>query len=139
MNRISLALAVVRIAAAGNMLIHAVSRIATGGVTPFDEYLVTLGFPLYSAFIITAFELLAAVLVIVNRWASLLSLLFCFELLVGIILVHGSEGWFVVGLGRNGAEYNVLLILCFSACAIAYWPKKEEQPSLPPVTNLLRH
>ena len=29
-----------------------------------------------------------------------------------IVLVHAPAGWFVVGLGRNGAEYSVLLIAC---------------------------
>lgn len=116
-----------RLAAAGNMLIHGISRVATGGVAPFDGYLASLGFPHYSAFIITAFELIAAVLVILNRWTSILSVFFCLELLMGIILVHGPEGWFVVGHGRNGAEYNVLLIICFVSAILAYWPKKEGQ------------
>lgn len=30
---------------------------------------------------------------------------------MGILLVHAPAGWFVVGLGRNGAEYSVLLIV----------------------------
>lgn len=121
------ATAIVRIAAAGNMLIHGISRTVTGGVSGFDEYLTSLGFPPYSAFIITAFELIAAVLIIINRWTSMLSIFFCVELIIGIILVHGPEGWFVVGHGRNGSEYNVLLILCFMSSIIAYWPKKEGQ------------
>lgn len=126
-NSKQLATAIVRIAAAGNMLIHGISRTVTGGVSGFDEYLSSLGFPPYSAFIITAFELIAAVLIIINRWTSILSIFFCVELIMGIILVHGPEGWFVVGHGRNGSEYSVLLILCFICSIIAYWPKKEGQ------------
>jgi putative oxidoreductase len=122
-----IALAIVRIAAAGNMLIHGISRTVTGGVSGFDEYLTSLGFPPYSAFMITAFELIAAVLIIINRWTSILSIFFCLELVIGIMLVHGPEGWFVVGHGRNGSEYSVLLILCFVSAIIAYWPKKEGQ------------
>lgn len=122
-----LALVIIRVAAAGNMLIHGISRIVTGGVAPFDEYLISLGLPPYSAFILTAFELIAAVLIIINRWASILSIGLCMELLLGIILVHGPEGWFVVGHGRNGSEYSVLLILCFISIIIAYWPKREGQ------------
>jgi len=30
----------------------------------------------------------------------------------GIALAHFPDGWFVVGGGRNGMEYSVLLILC---------------------------
>lgn len=127
MNSKDLALTIIRMAAAGNMLIHGISRVVTGGVSGFDGYLTSLGFPPYSAFIITAFELTAAILIILNRWTSILSMVFCIELVMGIILVHGPEGWFVVGHGRNGSEYSVLLILCFVAAIIAYWPKKEGQ------------
>lgn len=126
-NPKDLALAIIRIAAAGNMLIHGISRVTTGGVVSFDGYLVSLGFPSYSAFIITGFELIAAVLIILNRWTSILSIIFCLELIMGIILVHGPEGWFVVGHGRNGSEYSVLLILCLISSTIAYWPKREGQ------------
>jgi putative oxidoreductase len=37
-----------------------------------------------------------------NRWVIPISGLFILQLLMGIILVHGREGWFVVGAGRNG-------------------------------------
>lgn len=123
----NLSLTIIRVAAAGNMLIHGISRTVTGGVSGFDEYLGSLGFPPYTAFLITAFELIAAVLIIINRWTSILSVIFCIELIAGIILVHGPEGWFVVGHGRNGSEYSVLLILCFVGVIIAYRPKREGQ------------
>jgi putative oxidoreductase len=126
-NSKDLALSLVRIAAAGNMLIHGISRTVTGGVEGFDGYLTSLGFPPYTAFILTAFELIAAILIIINRWTSILSIVFCIELIAGIILVHGPEGWFVVGHGRNGSEYSVLLLICFTSAIIAYWPKKEGQ------------
>lgn len=126
-NSKDLALTVIRVAVAGNMLIHGISRTVTGGVSGFDEYLSSLGFPPYTAFLITAFELIAAMLIIINRWTSILSIIFCIELLMGIILVHGAEGWFVVGHGRNGSEYSVLLMLCFMSMAVAYWPKREGQ------------
>lgn len=126
-NSKDLALTTIRVAAAGNMLIHGISRTVTGGVSGFDGYLSSLGFPPYTAFLITGFELIAAVLIIINRWTSILSITFCIELLMGIILVHGPEGWFVVGHGRNGSEYSVLLILCFASATIAYWPKREGQ------------
>jgi putative oxidoreductase len=32
------------------------------------------------------------------------------------------HGWFVVGLGRNGMEYSVLLIVCLLAVAYAHAP-----------------
>ena len=46
---------------------------------------------------------------------------FIFQLLMGIYLIHGRAGWFVVGAGRNGMEFSVLLILCL--CVIAMTSK----------------
>lgn len=124
-NKKELALAIVRVTVAGNMLIHGITRCVVGGVTPFDGYLGSLGFPPYTAWAITVFEIIAAVLIIAKRWTSVLAIIFCIELVTGILLVHGPEGWFVVGHGRNGMEYSVLLILCFVGIALAYWPKRK--------------
>ena len=38
---------------------------------------------------------------------------------MGIVLVHAPSGWFVVGGGRNGMEYSVLLIAVLLAQAWA--------------------
>lgn len=113
MNNEKLALTIIRVAAAGNMLIHGIARIVNNGVTPFDGFLASIGFPPYSAWAITLFEIAGAVLLMLNRWIIPISILFMLQLLMGIILVHGREGWFVVGAGRNGVEYSVLLIICF--------------------------
>lgn len=42
----------------------------------------------------------------------------------GILFVHGREGGFVVGAGRNGMAYSVLLIVSFAAVAWSHWPVK---------------
>lgn len=113
MNKEKLALTIIRVTAACNMLIHGIVRIANNGVTPFDGFLSSFGLPAYSAWVITVFEIVGAVALILNRWVIPISILFILQLLMGIILVHGREGWFVVGAGRNGVEYSVLLIICF--------------------------
>ncbi|MGE0590200.1 MAG: DoxX family protein [Cyclobacteriaceae bacterium] len=127
MNKQSIALSIIRIAVAGNMLIHGIARIVIDGVNPFDTFLSSLGFPAYTAWIITFFEILAAISVIVNRWVVPLSILFCLELLTGIFLVHMQSGWFVVGAGGNGMEYSVLLILGFVATIVANLKTKSVQ------------
>jgi putative oxidoreductase len=48
-----------------------------------------------------------------NKLVNCSSLWFIFVLIMGIILVHFQNGWFVVGHGQNGVEYSVLLICCF--------------------------
>ncbi|HZY83054.1 MAG TPA: DoxX family protein [Cyclobacteriaceae bacterium] len=120
----STALNIIRFAAAGNMLIHGIYRLASGGVNPFDGYLASLNFPPYSAWLITVFEIVAAIMIIMKRWVAPLSIVFIVELGMGIFLLHRHEGWFVVGGGRNGMEYSVLMIICFAATAMANWGKK---------------
>lgn len=124
MRNEKIALSIIRFAAAGNMLIHGIARIVNEGVTPFDGFLSSLGFPTYSAWIITLFEIGAALALMFNRWVIPLSILFIIQLLMGIILVHGREGWFVVGAGRNGIEYSVLLIICFLTTILTANSKK---------------
>lgn len=119
----SLALLIIRIAAAGNMLIHGIARLSLGTVPNFDEYLQSLGFPPYTAWAITVFELLGSIAIIIGRWVTPLSLVFCAQLIMGIVLVHFSQGWFVVGAGRNGMEYSVLLIICFMVTAMVHHKK----------------
>jgi putative oxidoreductase len=124
MSNQSAALTLIRLAAAGNMLIHGVYRLSVGGVTPFDAWLGSLGFPPFSAWIITIFEIIAALMIIMSRWVSPLSIVFIVQLGMGIFLLHRHEGWFVVGGGRNGMEYSVLMIICFAATALANWKRK---------------
>jgi putative oxidoreductase len=118
-----LALTIVRVAVAGNLLIHGLYRFSTGGVYGFDEYLTSVGAPPYLAWAITLFEIVASIAIISGKWVAPLCFIFCAELLAGILLVHFPEGWFVVGGGRNGMEYSVLLILCFAATGTAHLKK----------------
>ena len=124
MNLNQLALTMVRIAAAGNMIIHSIARLYAGTIPDFDGWLHSLGFPPFTAWGITFYELLAGLALIWGKkWVPALCIIFCVQLIMGIILVHGPEGWFVVGGGRNGMEYSVLLIICFASTAIANWKK----------------
>jgi putative oxidoreductase len=115
----NLAFKFIRWAAAANMLIHGVTRLRLGTVGDFDGYLVSLGFPPYIAWALTFFEIGAAIAIIFGKWIAPLSIVFCIELAMGIVLVHFKEGWFVVGAGNNGMEYSVLLIICFASNAFA--------------------
>jgi len=45
---------------------------------------------------------------------------------MGIALVHFPEGGFVVGRGRNGMEYSVLLIAVLTVIALMHWPEKKQ-------------
>ena len=58
MNLNNLALTVVRVAAASNMIIHGISRLSLGTVPDFDGWLTSLGFPPFTAWAITFFEII---------------------------------------------------------------------------------
>ena len=115
----SAALAIVRVAAAAMLVIHGVARIRAGGVAPFGEFLSQnhLPFGAALAWTITVVEIAGGLTLAAGRLVRPLCAWFVVELLAGIALVHGREGWFVVGLGRNGVEYSVLLIVCLLALA----------------------
>ena len=93
---------------------HGWVRLLDHGVVGFGEWLDGQGIPLGFAIaaFITGFEIVGTVL-LVGRWfVRPLTLAYAFIYAMGIVLVHAPAGWFVVGHGRNGMEYSVLLIAC---------------------------
>ena len=67
---------------------------------------------------ITIVEIVGGLSVAAGYFVRPLVVWFSFQLLVGIYLIHGRAGWFVVGAGRNGMEFSVLLLLCFLVIAL---------------------
>lgn len=103
-----------RLTLAGLIAAHGWARLLSGGVAPFGEFLDGQGFPLgfLLAGSVTAIEIVGSMLLILGYLVRPLALTFSAIYLAGIVLVHAKAGWFVVGLGRNGSEYSVLLIIC---------------------------
>lgn len=101
-----------RIVVALLILIHGVFRATMGGVAPFGEWLETQGFPAGYAWaaLVTGIELVGPMLLLTGRLVVPVALLHAGILTLGMVLVHLPFGWFVVGAGRNGMEYSVLLI-----------------------------
>ena len=56
-------------------------------------------------------------------WAVPLCAVFAAVYACGLVLVHWPAGWFVVGLGRNGMEYSVLLLVCLTVLAWTHPPR----------------
>src|SRR5690349_12538945 len=117
-------LEILRVTVAVLILIHGVYRLAAGLVAPFGIWLDSLGFPYgYGwAMAVTLYEIVGPILILARRWTSLAALGHAAILTLGMILVHFPAGWFVVGGGRNGMEYSVILIISLLAIAWAYWP-----------------
>ena len=101
-----------RVLIASHLVIHGSYRLLTGGATPFGGRLGELGLPfgVMIAWAITLTEIAGGLTLIAGRLVRPLTAWFAIQLLTGIALVHGREGWFVVGGGRNGMEYSVVLI-----------------------------
>lgn len=114
MDRIITPTLVLRITLAAVFFMHGFPAIFTGAVNNFgNNYLNEAGFDpigLPLAWIIKLSHVACAVLLILNRYIRAAAFITIPILVAGIIMVHAPEGWYVVGAGRNGAEFNVLLI-----------------------------
>jgi putative oxidoreductase len=115
------ALALLRIVTALLLAAHGWHRALTGGAWGFAQWLGAQGFPLPAvlAWGITGFEIAGSALLLTGRAVRLVVPGFALILVMGIVLVHGREGWWVVGAGRNGVEYSVLLLASLAALWIA--------------------
>jgi len=108
---------VVRVAVAAVFLIHGSFRALTGGYVPFGEWFGSIGFPMGIAWAVavTALEVVGAPLLAAGRFVTPLAAYFILQTALGLWLVHAPNGWFVVGAGRNGMEYSVLLMVLLAA------------------------
>ena len=114
MDRIITPTLVLRITLAAVFFMHGIPSIFTGAVNNFGNlYLNEVGFApigLPLAWMIKLSHVACAVLLILNRYIRVAAFITIPILVAGIIMIHAVEGWFVVGAGRNGVEFNVLLI-----------------------------
>jgi putative oxidoreductase len=112
-----------RLAVAIILLAHShITGMFNNGINDFGNlYLNQIGFDPMGvpiAWAIKLSHLVAAFCLIFNKYIKLASIVTIFVLIAGIILVHFKEGWYVVGAGRNGVEFNFLLI--FSLLTIMF-------------------
>jgi putative oxidoreductase len=119
-HQIRLALTILRVGTAAILIVHGVARTALGIVDDFGVALNAWGFPggLALAWTLTAVEIAGGALMAAGYLVTPLAIWFSFQLASGIYLIHARAGWFVVGAGRNGAEFSVLLILCLAVIAM---------------------
>ena len=97
-------------------LSHSLHGIFTGNdVNNFGNgYLDKMGFAPFGvliAWLLVLSQVATSVLLLINKSVKMASGINIAILVMGIVLVHFKEGWFVVGAGRNGMEFSVVLIL----------------------------
>lgn len=127
-DRVEFSLSIVRVSVATLIFIHGAFRAShwDPNVIGFGEWLSSLGFPegLYWAAAVTIYELIAPLFILARRFVTLAAIGHIGILALGMVLVHFPAGWFVVGAGRNGMEYSVLLLAGLIAIAWAYAPRR---------------
>lgn len=133
-----LGLTLLRICTAALLIVHGVARAWLGIVDDFGVALGSWGFPAGTAlaWTITVVEIAGGVLLAAGSFVRPLAAWFAFQLVMGIYLVHGRAGWFVVGAGRNGMEFSVLLILCLAVIGLTARSEVRSfrRPTQPPPT-----
>ena len=122
---------VLRIALAGLIAAHGWYRLLTGGSQGFGGWLESQGVPfgLYVAWGITLLEVAGSALLALGIAVLPITLMLVPIYLAGIVMVHAPAGWFVVGAGRNGAEYSVLLIVCLLCVGLQHLPVRKGSAS----------
>lgn len=122
---------ILRIAVAIILLMHSVLGMFNNGINDFGNlYLNTVGFApfgLLVAWLIKLSHVVTAILLLLNKYIKPVAMITIFILVVGIIMVHFKEGWFVVGGGRNGVEFNFLLICVLLAIMFPNGIKSDKQ------------
>lgn len=110
-----------RFAMAVVMFMHSVPSIITGDVFAFgSNFLASEGFGILGiplAIVIKSVHLFSVYALLANRFLKPIAILNIGILIAGIIMIHGAEGWYVVGGGRNGIEFNFILIFVF----LSFW------------------
>lgn len=92
-------------------LSHGIPKLL-GGVGATGEFFGQIGIPLpgLMAWVVTLLETGGGAILVAGALVAPVAVLLMIHMFLGIVLVHISAGWFVVGPGQGGAEFNVLLI-----------------------------
>ena len=105
-----------RFALAVIMVMHGIPSFVDMSVIDFgkglEEDFGLMGIPIAIAVKVT--HVVTIVALLVNKYLKPLAVLNIIVFIAGIIMIHGANGWYVVGGGCNGVEYNFLLIFCFA-------------------------
>jgi putative oxidoreductase len=108
-------LSFLRIALIIIFLVHSLAGMFNNGINNFGNlYLNQVGFApvgLPLAWLVKLSHVALAISLFTDKYLKATTFVTIFILIMGIFMIHLKEGWFVVGGGRNGVEFNFLLIM----------------------------
>lgn len=112
-------LVILRVSLAFIFLTHAVVRVLKGTIDSFAYFLNNKGLVIGTALVwgITIFEIVGGIALALGYFTRWLSAGFILMLVIGVILIHASLGWFVGEHGTGGTEYSFILIMALVVIA----------------------
>jgi len=116
---LSQSLVMLRVSLAFIFLTHAVVRVLKGTTDSFAYFLNNKGLVIGTALVwgITVFEIVGGIALALGYFTRWLSAGFILMLVVGVVLIHASLGWFVGEHGTGGTEYSFILIMALVVIA----------------------
>lgn len=110
-NRTGTAVAILRVVAGFIFIMHGYPKLL-GGIEGTAGFFGSLGIPLpeLAAWSVALLETFGGLALILGLFVTPVAILFAIEMLTGIVLVHAPNGFYVVGPGQGGMEFNLLLI-----------------------------
>ena len=108
---------ILRWVVAGSLLVHGISKLANG-IGSIQGLVVSAGLPAFVAYGVLIGEVLAPVLVLINRLVAPAALVMTFNMLVAVALVHASQ-FFTMGKS-GGWALELQGLYFFGSLAIAF-------------------
>jgi len=116
------------------MIMHGIPSFVEGSVVDFGDALSEvwgfgfMGLPM--AILIKLIHVVSIPALFLNKYLRPLAVLNIIIFIMGIVLIHWRQGWYVVGGGAGGVEFNVLLIFAFATFLFPEGLIKKVKPSL---------
>lgn len=105
-----LGLTILRIVLGVIFIAHGLPKITTGIEGTAEMFAgLSIPAPLAAAWFIALLETLGGLLLVAGFLVTPVALLLAAHMLTGIILVHAANGFYVIGAGQGGIEFNLLL------------------------------
>lgn len=116
---VSQSIILLRVSLSFIFIMHAVFRITNGSIEQFGGFLESKGLMLgtFIVWCLTVFEIIGGIVFAIGYFKKVLAVAFILMLIIGIVLIHASLGWFVGEHGTGGSEYSFILIIAFLVVA----------------------